>query len=284
MMVTHMAIAQDVQRYKLTIAYRGTRYHGWQRQAVQASYKGEMPPVGEGIPTIQEILSRTLGAVVGHTINLVGSSRTDTGVHAKGQVAHFDTTSTQIPPDGLRRAANARLPDDILIRTIEPAPPTFHAIRSTRCKRYQYAIWNGPDRPVFGPDMVFHRWQPIDLDAMRAGAAALVGEHDFASFAKPGHGRDSTVRTVLACEVSARGHHIVIGVTGTGFLWNMVRIIAGTLVEVGLGRFRAEDVPAMLVARDRRAAGATAPAQGLFLQWVRSTDSEDGEFATDEHR
>jgi tRNA pseudouridine38-40 synthase len=190
-------------------------------------------------------------------------------VHAKGQVAHFDTDQTQIPVDGLRRAVNARLPDDILVRSIRPVPETFDAIASTVSKRYQYLVWRAPDRPVFGADLAWHRWQNIDVAAMADAARRLVGEHDFASFAKPGHGRENTVRTVLACEVRARGPRIVIGVEGTGFLWNMVRIIAGTLVEVGLGRRTAGEIDAILAARDRRAAGGTAPPQGLYLQWIR---------------
>src|SRR3954468_21814432 len=110
----------QTQRYKLTIAYRGTRYHGWQEQAANALYKGPPPPEGEGIPTIQEVLARAIQSVVRHPINLVGSSRTDAGVHAKGQVAHFDTDQLQIPIEGMRRAVNHALPEDILVRTIEP--------------------------------------------------------------------------------------------------------------------------------------------------------------------
>src|SRR5919106_426928 len=116
------------QRYKLTIAYRGTRYHGWQRQSMVESYTGEPPPEGEGIPTIQEALTRAITSVVRHPINLVGSSRTDAGVHAKGQIAHFDTDQTQIPIDGLRRAVNHALPDDVIVRAIEPVGNEFDAI------------------------------------------------------------------------------------------------------------------------------------------------------------
>lgn len=263
-----------MQRYKLIIAYRGTRYHGWQRQAWLDTYKGgPRPDDGSGIPTIQEIVTRAIQSVVKHPVTLVGSSRTDAGVHAKGQVAHFDTDQVQIPPRGLRRAANARLPEDILIRGIEPVSADFDAVASVQSKRYQYFIWNAEDRPVFFADLAFHRFQkPLDVDAMRAAAGLLVGTHDFASFARPGHGRDNTVRTVHDCSVSSRGPRIVIGVEGSGFLWNMVRIIAGTLIEVGLGRFRADQIPAMLAARDRRAAGQTAPAHGLFLQWIRLKD------------
>lgn len=258
-----------VQRYKLTIAYRGTAYHGWQHQDANAFYQGPPPAQGQGIPTIQEKVTRAIVSVVGHPVGLVGSSRTDAGVHAKGQVAHFDTDQLQIPPEGLRKAVNSRLPPDILLRTLEPVPPSFDAVSGTRSKRYQYFVWNTPDRPVFFPDLAFHRWQTLDILAMRAAAAHLVGTHDFASFAKPGHGRLSTVRTVLDCQVACRPPRLVIGVEGTGFLWNMVRIIAGTLIEVGIGRFGPEQIPAMLQAKDRRAAGSTAPAHGLYLQWIR---------------
>jgi tRNA pseudouridine38-40 synthase len=261
------------QRYKLTIAYRGSRYHGWQIQHAQPSYSGEPPPPGEGLPTVQGKLTRALQDVVGHKVALVGSSRTDTGVHAKAQLAHFDTDQLQIPTEGMRRAVNHRLPDDILIRKLEPVPDTFHAIRSTRSKRYQYFIWNQPDRPLFFADLAWHRWQTLDIAAMITAAAHLQGEHDFASFARPGHGRETTVRTVHACEVSYRAPKLIIAVEGSGFLWNMVRIIVGTLVEIGLGRYSPDDVPRMLAARDRTAAGSTAPAHGLYLQWIQSEEA-----------
>ena len=258
------------QRYKLTIAYRGTRYHGWQHQAANEYFKGPAPEEGQGIPTIQENLVRAITSVVKHPIVLIGSSRTDAGVHAKGQLAHFDTTAVQIPREGLRRAVNSRLPEDIIIRSIEPASDTWDAIRNTTSKRYQYFVWNAADRPVFFGDMVFHRWQKLDIAAMQRAAGHLVGTHDFASFARPGHGRENTIRTVLSCEVCYRAPRLVIGVEGTGFLWNMVRIIAGTLIEVGIGRFEPDDVPKMLAAKDRRATGSTAPAHGLYLQWIKT--------------
>lgn len=261
------------QRYMLTLAYRGTHYHGWQWQAANPlTWKGEQPPEGAGIPTIQETLARATQSVVGHPVSLVGSSRTDAGVHAKGQVAHFDTDQLQIPPDGLRRAVNARLPDDIVIRTIRPVPDTFDAIASTLSKRYQYVIRNTPNRSVFDADLAWHRWQPLDVPAMADAASRLVGTHDFASFTRPAHGRATSVRTILACDVSARGGRIVIGVEGTGFLWNMVRIIAGTLVEIGHGRRPPAEIDAMLAAKDRKSAGGTAPPHGLFLQWIRMRD------------
>src|SRR5688572_14856850 len=257
------------QRYKLTIAYRGTGYHGWQCQPAMDTYKGETPPAGEGIPTVQESLQRTLGEVCGHPVTLCGSSRTDAGVHAKGQVAHFDTPSVQIPPEGLRRAVNARLPPDILVRAIEAMPDTFDAIRSTAAKRYQFFIWNHPDRPVFFSDLAWHRWHYLDVPKMARAAAHFVGTHDFVSFARPGHMRESTVRTVHACDVSWRRPKLVIGVEGSGFLWNMVRIMVGTLVEVGLGRHEPDAIREMILAKDRKAAGPTAPPHGLYLQWIR---------------
>jgi tRNA pseudouridine38-40 synthase len=255
-------------RYKIICAYRGTRYHGWQRQLAAMTWKGEPPPPGQGIPTVQETLASALGAALGHPVSIVGASRTDAGVHAKGQVAHYDSDQTQIPVEGLRRSVNHQLPDDILIRSIAPAPVGFDAITSAISKRYQYFIWNAPDRNPFFPDLCWHRWQPLDVPAMCEAASRLVGEHDFTSFAKPGHKRDTTVRTIGHCGVSLLGHKLVIGVEGNGFLWNMVRIIAGTLVEVGLGQYRPEQIDQMLAARDRRAAGSTAPPHGLFLQWV----------------
>ena len=262
------------QRYKLTIAYRGTRYHGWQTQPPTRTYKGPPPAAGHGIPTIQEILKRTLAGVVKHPVVVIGSSRTDAGVHAKGQVAQFDTDKTQIPLENLRRAINARLPDDILVRSVEPVPRHFDAIAWTTSKRYQYVIWHAADRPVMFPDLAWHRWQKLNMDAIHEAAAHFVGTHDFASFTKPQHGRATTVRTVLACDVSYRAPRLVFGVEGTGFLWNMVRIMVGTMIDVGLGRLTPDDVPKMLAAKDRKAAGSTAPPHGLFLQWIRFRNAE----------
>lgn len=276
--VLYIYAPMPTQRYKLTIAYRGTAYHGWQWQPALGNYTGDAPTEeGAGIPTIQEKLTRALRGVVNHPVTLVGSSRTDAGVHAKGQLAHFDTDQLQIPPEGIRRAVNHRLPDDILIRKLEPVPESFHAIRSTRTKRYQYCIWNHMDRPPFFGDLVWHRWQTLDVPAMIAAAAYLVGEHDFATFAKPGHGRAETVRTIHACDVHHRAPRLVIGVEGSGFLWHMVRIIVGTLVEVGLGRFNPEQIPQMLAAKNRTAAGGTAPPHGLYLQWIRTEENLNSE-------
>jgi len=256
-------------RYKLTIAYRGTRYHGWQQQPMLETYKGEPPPPGSGIPTIQEIVSATLGQALGHPVTLVGSSRTDSGVHAKGQVAHFDTDQAHIPPWGLQQAVNHRLPPDMLIRRLDPAPEGFDAITSTVSKRYQYALWSTDFRNPFANDLLWHRWQPLDHEAMAEAAAHFLGEHDFTSFSRPGHNWQSAVRTITECSLSRRGPLIIIGVTGSGFLWNMVRIMVGTIVEIGLGLREPSVIPGMIEARDRKAAGPTAPPHGLYLQWIK---------------
>jgi tRNA pseudouridine38-40 synthase len=261
-----------VQRYRMVISYRGTRYHGWQAQSVPATWKGEQLAIGEGLATVQQAVRQAILSVVGHPVDVVGSSRTDAGVHAKGQVAHFDTSATQIPVDGLRRAINARLPYDIAVREVRPVSQQFDAIKSTVNKRYQYLVWNTEDRPVFFSDLAWHRGKPLDVAAMQEAAGRFVGEHDFASFARPGHGRTHTLRCVQACQVSRRGHMVVIGVQGTGFLWHMVRIMVGTLVEVGLGRHRPDAIGDMIAARDRKAAGGTAPAHGLYLQWIRTQE------------
>ncbi len=252
------------QRYKLTLAYRGTAYHGWQAQLPNALWKGPPPPRGHGIPTIQEKLRRALQFVVGHEVNVVGSSRTDAGVHAKGQVAHFDCHQV-IPTEGLRLAVNHQLPDDILVRTIEPVPDSFDAIDSTISKRYQYLIWHAIDRPPLFADGVWHRWKELDIEAMRAAAQHFVGEHDFASFARAGHGRQTTVRTVYSCAISYRPPKLIIGAEGNGFLWQMVRIMVGTLVEVGLGRYSSEEVAEMLAAKDRQRRRLHRTAAGIVF-------------------
>jgi len=286
------------QRYKLSIAYRGTRYHGWQVQAaaeespyLEEHAHGQEPsqetldpipqgdllepaPITSDAPamTVQGELLRAISSVVRHPVKVIGSSRTDAGVHAKGQIAHFDTDRTQIPPESLRQAVNARLPADIVVHGIAPVPGNFDAISWTRSKRYQYAIWNAPDRGPLISDLLWHRWQKLDREAMQAAARHFVGPHDFASFARPGHGRNNTVRTVISCELHCRSRLLVIGVEGTGFLWHMVRIMVGTLMEVGLGRYGPDQIKSMLEARDRAAAGPTAPAHGLYLQWISLAD------------
>lgn len=257
---------KKVIRLKLTVAYRGTHYHGWQSQNLSLE---KIAARGRPLPTVQVALERVLAKLLCHPVSLTGSSRTDTGVHAKGQVCQLDTTAVSIPMRGLRNAVNARLPDDVRVRSVRRVEDDFNCISWAVKKRYQYMVWNHAFSTPFNSDLAFHRWQKIDADRMSRAAALLVGTHDFTSFARPGHGRATTVRTIHQCSVERKGPMIVIGVTGTGFLWNMVRIIAGTLVDTGRGVFRPEDIPAMLAAKDRLRSGQTAPAHGLYLQWIR---------------
>jgi tRNA pseudouridine38-40 synthase len=258
----------ESQRYKLTLAYRGTRYHGWQRQ-LPTELEATVPLEATELPTIQNELRLALIRTLGHDLTVTGASRTDAGVHAQGQVAHFDTFRTQIAPERILLAANAKLPDDIRINSIEPVLPDFDAISGAASKAYRYVIHNAPLKDVFRADLVLHLPRPLNIGAMRSAAAHLVGEHDFASFAKPGHGRETTVRTVSSVTIEPAGEDVHLEFVGGGFLWHQVRIMAGTLMQVGLGRRDPATVPPVLAARNRQAAGPTAPAHGLFLLWVR---------------
>jgi tRNA pseudouridine38-40 synthase len=184
-------------------------------------------------------------------------------------VAHFDTDQTQIPPEGLKRAIDAALPDDIVIRNVEAVPDSFDAIASTTSKRYQYLIWNAEERSPFFCDLAWYRWQPLDAGLMAEAGEYFIGEKDFASFARPGHLRENTIRRVISCDVSRRREMMVIGIEGGGFLWNQIRIMVGTLVEIGMGKYPPSRISQMLEACDRRAAGPTAPPEGLYLQWIK---------------
>ncbi len=255
-------IEEQRRTIKLTLAYDGTDFAGWQIQANGRSVQG----------TVQAALER----ISGEPITLTGSGRTDAGVHALGQVASFNTASSHAC-DVFYRALNAELPDDVTVVAAEEAPTGFHALRSARRKRYRYIVHDGNVRDVFARRYVW-RW-PTQLDdaAMSRAAAALVGRHDYSSFETAGSERESSVRTVYAVDVvrpfaSDRPHEIQIEVEADGFLYNMVRAIVGTLVEVGRGARPESWVAEALAARDRSAAGRTAPPQGLFLLWVRYDD------------
>jgi len=250
-------------RYKLTVAYDGTNFHGWQKQE---------SPDAQPLRTAQGVLEEVVRQVVREAVNVDGASRTDSGVHARGQTAAF-TTQSSIEPSAIMRAINSRLPADALITAVEEVSTSFEPISHALRKQYRYSIHHGhPNnvlRPLFDRHFVAQVHYALDPDRMRAAAAHLVGEHDFASFTRLHHGRESTVRTVDACEIIATDEHrLYIDITGPGFLYNMVRIIAGTLVEVGRGKFDPEDIPAILAARDRAAAGPTMPPEGLCLMWI----------------
>ncbi len=240
---------------KLVIAYRGTAYHGWQRQAA-------------GIDTVQERVEIAARSVLRHSLAVHGAGRTDAGVHAQGQVANLYTTNLSIPLSGLRRAMNSRLPGDICIRSAAVVPEGFHASRSATGKTYRYAVHVSPQRPVMLEEMVYRFWKPLEVDAMRRGARRLQGTHDFAGLASSADQRENTVRTIHRCEVADLDDQVHITVQGDGFLYNMVRNIAGTLVEIGRGRWSPDQIGRILETRDRKFAGPTAPAGGLTMVCV----------------
>lgn len=237
---------------RLIIGYDGAAYAGWQRQA--------------GAETIQEHLERAIGSVVGATVTVHGAGRTDSGVHALAQSAHVKVAGGP-PADAFHKAVNTVLPRDIRILRAREVGPEFHARFSARGKRYLYRIRTDPVPHPIGRRYAHWFTAPLDPAAMRRAARHLIGTHDFASLAtSTGNARKSpTVRTVQSLHVLRRRNGIDIAVQGDGFLYNMVRTLAGTLLEVGRGRFKPDDVVSILEARDRRRAGPTLPAQGLFL-------------------
>ncbi len=241
---------------RLLLAYDGSEFHGWQRQP--------------GLRTVQGALEQAVRRVVRHQVMVIGAGRTDAGVHAAGQVANFSTTCP-IACRNLFRAIGGRLPKDVTLFDLRDVPRAFHATRAAVSKLYRYRIYNAPGRPVqrFRQRYSYHFWQPLDTDRMRRAAHAFVGEKDFAAMASRGDERESTTRTVFRCEVYRRFEEVQIDVEGRGFLYNQVRNMVGTLMEVGRGHWPTERVGEILEARDRRKAGPTAPARGLCLQWVR---------------
>lgn len=248
-----------MKRVKLTVAYDGTDYHGWQIQ-------------NNGI-TIESELNRCLSELLGEKIQVIGASRTDAGVHALGNVAVFDT-ECRMPAEKISYALNQRLPEDIRIQKSEEVAPDWHPRRCESRKTYEYRIYRGefpmPVKRLYS----YFIYHPLDVDSMRKAAALLEGEHDFRSFCQTGAQVESTVRTIYSVEIEEQGAELVIRVCGNGFLYNMVRIIAGTLIEVGRGSRRPEDMTAVLQAVDRSAAGPTAPAHGLTLVRYEFTEQQ----------
>lgn len=245
-----------VRNIKLLIAYDGTEFHGWQRQP--------------DMRTVQACIEQAARRVVRHQVDVIGAGRTDAGVHAAGQVANWITTS-DIPVSNLFRAIGGRIPKDITLVDAREVPLNFHATRCATEKLYRYTIHNAPGRPVerMRQRYVYHFWQPLDAERMQEAARAFVGEQDFAAMASKGDERESTVRTVYSCNIYRHYDEVRVDVRGRGFLYNQVRNMVGTLVEVGRGHWEPDRVAAILASKDRREAGPTAPARGLCLQWVR---------------
>jgi tRNA pseudouridine38-40 synthase len=245
-----------VRTLKLTLQYDGTQYVGWQRQAEGTS--------------IQGLLEAALQPLAGTPVTVHGAGRTDAGVHALGQVASV-TMATTLEGGTLVRALNAVLPPDVRVMAAEDAPAEFHARYSATGKRYEYRIVNAPIVSPFIHRYAWHLIPRLDVDAMRKASAALVGRHDFGAFRAAGSAAHSSVRTIRRLEWTEGGGcdcPFVMHIEGDGFLRHMVRTIAGTLVEVGLGRRPPEAAISLLEARDRTLAGPTAPAHGLFLARV----------------
>lgn len=237
----------------MVVAYDGTNYCGWQVQP-------------NGI-TIEEVLNRSLSNLLGEKIEVMGASRTDSGVHSLGNVAVFDT-NTRMPADKIAFALNQRLPEDIVVQGSCEVPSDWHPRYQESTKTYEYRILNRTFRmPTRRLDTYFYHY-PLDVEQMSEAASYLVGTHDFASFCAANAQVKSTVRTIYSCTAQKENDIIAIRVTGNGFLYNMVRIIAGTLIEVGAGKHRPEEIKDILAAENRDAAGPTAPAQGLTMMGI----------------
>lgn len=239
-----------MKRIKLVVAYDGSAYHGWQIQP--------------GAPTIEGELNRALSELMQEEIQVIGASRTDSGVHALCNVAVFDT-KTRIPAEKIAYALNQRLPEDIKVQESSEVAQDFHPRHCVSRKTYEYRILNR-EFPLPTKRLYAHfTYVPMDIERMRQAAAYLVGEHDFKSFCSVNSSAETTVRTIYELTVEKQQEEIVIRVCGNGFLYNMVRIIAGTLMEIGRGNMEPEQIKDMLAAKNRQAAGPTAPAQGLTL-------------------
>jgi tRNA pseudouridine38-40 synthase len=250
-------------RYRLTIAYDGTDFHGWQRQE-----PADAPP----LRTVQGVVQEAVAELIGARVDVVGASRTDSGVHAVGQVAAF-TADVRVPIARLAAAITARLPRDVQVLSAEETHAEFNPIGEARSKCYRYSIEHTSHphhpRPLFDRNLVFATPYAVDAAKMRRAASHLVGTYDCVAFAQINHGRATTVRTIYDCTVHERANRrIEIEIAGSGFLYNMVRIVAGTLLEVGRGRIEPGDIPAIIESKDRRRAGPTLPPHGLCLRWI----------------
>jgi tRNA pseudouridine38-40 synthase len=242
-------------RVRAVVAYDGTDYGGFQRQA--------------NAPTIQSALETALAQVTQEPVGIMAAGRTDAGVHARGQVIGFDTAWRHTPGD-LQRALNAVLPADIAVRDVEEAAPDFHPRYDARSRGYRYTVYNAPERCPLARRHSLHVPDVLDVAAMQRAARSLVGEHDFATFGQSPQGQGkSTVRRVLAAEWGGEPPWLTFDIEGNAFLYRMVRSIVGTLLQVGRGGMSEEEFEVVLAARDRSQAGPTAPPHGLCLIEVK---------------
>lgn len=242
------------QNIKLEMMYDGSSYNGWQRQ-------------GNTDKTIQGIVEDTLSSVIKNPIELYGSGRTDAGVHARGQVANFYAKTT-LTMQEIKDNVNERLPEDIKIRNVEVVNQKFHARKSASGKLYSYSIWNSDISPVFERKYVYPVMPKLDIEAMKIASQALIGEHDYRSFSSDKNLEKSSIRRIDSIHFERAGDKTIILYKGNGFLYNMVRIITGSLIEVGLKKRSLTFVSEAFALKNREAAGFTAPPQGLCLEQV----------------
>ena len=244
-----------MQNYKLTLCYDGAKYKGWQRQ-------------GNTDNTIQAKLEALLSRLLGSPVEVSGSGRTDAGVHAYCQVCSF-RADTEMSAEDILSALRRYLPEDIGAMSLTKAAPDFHARLSCREKSYLYRIWNSDAPNVFSRRYTYTFPDALNISEMRRAAALMLGRHDFTSFCANKHMKKSAVRELRSIEIYEQEEELRILLTGDGFLYNMVRIIVGTLIEVGIGARSADSIPDILQSKDRSQAGFTAPAQGLALYEVK---------------
>lgn len=243
-----------MRKIKLTIEYDGTNYHGWQIQ--------------KNANTIQETVEKAISKLIGERIGVVGCSRTDVGVHAYGQVAHF-LTNSNIPGDKFSYAINNLLPSDIVVRLSEEVAEDFHSRYSSKGKKYRYLIYNEAHSSAIMRNRACHIRPKLNFKEMCAAAEYFIGKHDFAAFQATGGQVRSSVREIYGIDVIKREDNVIsIEVYGNGFLYNMVRIIAGTLIYVGIGKIQALEIPKIIEGLDRTKAGKTAPSEGLYLMEI----------------
>ncbi|WP_077612052.1 tRNA pseudouridine(38-40) synthase TruA [Clostridium sp. Marseille-P2415] len=243
-----------IKNYRMVLEYDGSRYDGWQKQ-------------GNTEQTVQGKIENVLERMVGQPVEVHGSGRTDAGVHALAQVANF-LGDVQMPEPEIKEYLNKYLPEDIAVKSVERAPDRFHSRLHAEEKTYLYRIEMGERKQVFERKYIYGLLKALDVEAMERAAAFFIGEHDFKSFCSNRKMKKSTVRTIKKIEFEQQGSRLFIRYTGNGFLYNMVRILTGTLIEVGLGQRKAEEMKEILAAKDRNAAGCTAPPEGLFLEQV----------------
>lgn len=239
-----------MRNIKLTIEYDGKEFNGWQKQPNKLNIQGE--------------IERAIEEITGEQVDLYGSGRTDAGVHSLGQVANFKTNS-KLPIEKVAIAINSKLKKSIRIKKAEEVSENFHSRYNCHKKKYRYIINNSSQGSAIYRGLEYHVSQKLNADEMKKAIKFFEGEHDFKAFKSSGTSSKSSIRTIYNAELKQNGERIIIELTGNGFLYNMVRIISGTLLEVGLGNIKAEDIPNIIESKDRKMAGKTLPPHGLYL-------------------